>query len=59
MDRAGRHCVVEIGDAGSLGTPAPLALGPQDTSRAVLRRLPLMGAAMPGPQVLRPGSAAV
>jgi len=58
-DRAGRHCVVEIGDAGSLDTPAPLALGTEDAVLSVLRRLPLVGSTMPGPQVLHTGRTAV
>jgi len=58
-DRVGRHCVVEIGDAGSLDTPAPLALGAEDTVLALLRQLPLVGSTMPGPQVLHTGRTAV
>jgi len=58
-DRAGRHCVVEIGDTGSLDTPAPLALEAEDTVLALLRQLPLVGSTMPGPQVLHTGRTTV
>jgi len=58
-DRAGRHCVVEIGDAGSLDTPAPLALGTEDAVLSVLRRLPVVGASVPGPQILQAGRTVV
>jgi len=51
--------VVEVSDAGSLDTPAPLALGPEDAVLSVLRRLPVVGAAIPGPQILQTGRTVV
>ncbi len=58
-DRAGRHCVVEVGDAGSLDTPAPLALGAEEAVLTLLRQLPLVGSTMPEPQVLHAGRTVV